>query len=904
MFLSVCIFEIPLAQFSSFEVGKRILPIKFSCTAMELTEESAVPFPAFPFEPYPIQLQFMNAVYSGIQKGGVTIVESPTGTGKTLSLICSTLQWLIDQHEGSSDLAGDVAKACNSVEEEPDWMSNFEAKKEEEEKKRREARKRTLKARLAQNNLKRTPGNGSVMNFGGVKASKEGRKGRDAVQQPLNSKPSLDEDDHFIVDDYCSDEEAGKEAKRKQGSVDSSSSDDNGGEISDDEEPLKVFFCSRTHSQLSQFVGELQRTVFSSSLRSVSLGSRKNLCINPAVAALGNSARINDKCLELQKEKQNKSASRKLQSLPQKGQKKVTTKGGCPMMSKQKLQTRYVEEVLEAGALDIEDLVDLGSKIGTCPYYGSRRMVPISDLVVLPYQSLLHAGTRETLGINLKNCVVVIDEAHNLVDTVSDIHSCQVTKHQLKQVNSQLSEYLDKFRRRLAASNRRYIEMLLVLIGSIMRFLSSTFQAETGDARMMTINDFVFSLGIDNLNLFKIRRYIKVSNIVHKVSSYGEKYLDQVSTGSKAFVVSGRTSVTGFHMLAEFILALTNADTDGRVILMPKPARVHSPDSADSGSLKFVMLNAAKYFAEVLEQARAVILAGGTLQPVEELRVRLFPHLPEDRMHVFSCGHIVPPESILALAIGKGPNNRTFDFTYQSRSTPAIIEELGILMKNICTVVPEGIVLFFPSFEYEAHVFNSWQSAGTISAIEAKKSVFREPRDGTALEDVLRQYRECISKPPEGKKTGAVLMCVVGGKMSEGINFSDGMGRCVVMVGLPYPSPNDAELVERMKYIDSLSSADPQGSHGGKKSREYYENLCMKAVNQSIGRAIRHIKDYAAILLVDARYSSDSSGPSSKLPGWIGDRLVKVTGSFGEVHKRLHQFFRYNRLRDQHNANL
>lgn len=42
-------------------------------------ECSAVQFPAFPFKPYPIQLEFMRAVYGAIQKGGVAIVESPTG---------------------------------------------------------------------------------------------------------------------------------------------------------------------------------------------------------------------------------------------------------------------------------------------------------------------------------------------------------------------------------------------------------------------------------------------------------------------------------------------------------------------------------------------------------------------------------------------------------------------------------------------------------------------------------------------------------------------------------------------------------------------------------------------------------------------------------------------------------
>lgn len=311
------------------------------------------------------------------------------------------------------------------------------------------------------------------------------------------------------------------------------------------------------------------------------------------MSKLGSSARINDRCLELQSEKHNTNSGCKIQSVgPKRTQKKSTIKA---MMSKQKLQKRFVEEALHGeNALDIEDLVDLGSKLGTCPYYGSRRMVPISDLVVLPYQSLLHGATRESLGINLKDSVVVIDEAHNLVDTVSNIHSCQVFDTQLKQVNAQLSEYLEKLRKRLAATNRRYIEMLLGIIRSFIELLATSADTHATTAtngtvgssgkgnasgKMMTINDFLFSLEIDNLNLFKIRRYIKDSNIVHKVSSYGEKCLTELAgvipngATNKPSSGSSRASLTGFHTLAEFVLALTNADSDGRVQVMPGASR-------------------------------------------------------------------------------------------------------------------------------------------------------------------------------------------------------------------------------------------------------------------------------------------------------------------------------------------
>lgn len=183
------------------------------------------------------------------------------------------------------------------------------------------------------------------------------------------------------------------------------------------------------------------------------------------------------------------------------------------------------------------------------------------------------------------------------------------------------------------------------------------------------------------------------------------------------------------------------------------------------------------------------------------------------------------------------------------------------MLSNLVTVVPEGVVVFFSSFDYESLVYDSWKASGILSRIMKKKRIFREPRKTTDVEAVLREYKETIDvlsiNDPTGCN-GAILLAVVGGKISEGINFSDGAGRCIVMVGLPYPSPSDIELIERVKHIEglektilskNLDSSINAECHNGDveagihilksckgRGKEYYENLCMKAVNQSIGK--------------------------------------------------------------------
>ena len=68
----------------------------------------------------------------------------------------------------------------------------------------------------------------------------------------------------------------------------------------------------------------------------------------------------------------------------------------------------------------------------------------------------------------------------------------------------------------------------------------------------------------------------------------------------------------------------------------------------------------------------------------------------------------------------------------------------------------------------------------------------------------------------------------------------------------------------------------------------------MRAVNQSIGRAIRHANDYACILLVDRRFSSPRI--KGKLPKWIGDDL-KVPEDFSSVARGVAGFFKDKRQR-------
>jgi chromosome transmission fidelity protein 1 len=786
---------------------------------------------------------------------------------------------------------GKISSAKEKLKDEPDWMVDHMLRRKREEIVQRwqDREARLAKIRAMEKEVEE-------------RGSKRRRVGEAAFKQ----KRDVDEEAEFLLDDWHDDDGVdaddplsmfSKETRalmEKAGVAFSRNRD----EETDEPEEIKIFYTSRTHSQLSQFIAELRRPSFPSSVpvmesdaqtddttkegvKHIPLSSRQRLCINPAVSRLGSLSAINDRCAELQQPK---------------------IKEKCPFVpnADNLTNTHRFRDTALATLPDIEDMYHIGKALQVCPYYASRTAIPGAEIITLPYPLLLQQSARDALGINLKGNVVIIDEAHNIMDAVSNVYAAQIRLSELRKARQALGVYVKRFGKKLKGENRVMVAHVAKVVDSLSQWLAGAMEAK-GTHGIVDANVLLKGKGADQVNLYKLIQYIQDSKLAYKVESYAAYVEDDGSTSRQA-----SNSNPVLHNLNSFLTALTNLSTEGRIFYEKLPL---SPLDI---KLSYLLLSPTHAFSSIASSARAVILAGGTMSPFGDYKAHLFPSLPAEKITTLSCGHVIPPSNLCVwtLASSKPTTTATaaaasadaFEFSFQRRSDKAMIRQLGRVLLNICAVVPDGVVVFFPSYGYLDEVVGVWQSPDITSAADAgllwdrlqtKKSVFRESKGGSS-DDVLQQYTAAIrgdatqaAGTASSKTRGALLLSVVGGKMSEGINFSDRLGRCVVVVGLPYPNINSPEWKARIEYIESSTLArlcqEPTTGKAREEAvaaskqaaRDFYENACMRAVNQSIGRAIRHQKDYAAIVLLDRRFGTERI--RTKLPGWI--RAGMIAGS-------------------------
>lgn len=292
----------------------------------------------------------MGVLKETLDQGACGIFVSPTGTGKSISIICSALHWLrtnrgkrLSEH---GDASTQVSNECVD-DNEPDWVRSFGMKKKSEELEWLEAKQRERHRRVERD---RREGYTRLARNKKQPSKKRYQKGKKRARSEAS-------DDEFAPDDEL---ELG-DGTLSCGSTSSVESEGDEDLIDDTATKIrKIFFCSRTHSQLSQFMNEVARTKFSKDISSVALGSRKQLCANVKVRSRSTAGSANDGCLDLfEKAKSSRKKSTAVKRVIHEGQSRSLPKRSlCPFYDKSGI-SRLKDHILYE-AQDIETVATMG----------------------------------------------------------------------------------------------------------------------------------------------------------------------------------------------------------------------------------------------------------------------------------------------------------------------------------------------------------------------------------------------------------------------------------------------------------------------------------------------------------------------------------------------------------------
>ncbi|XP_053310559.1 Fanconi anemia group J protein [Spea bombifrons] len=867
----------------------------------------------FPCKAYPSQLAMMNSIMRGLNSKQHCLLESPTGSGKSLALLCSALAWQQSLYgkpanEGAGEKEWKKPQApccCTCHSKAPDSSVSPSTSK-------------SKSASPTGDSLAASPVNESV-NSKATLASKlsvkkqaffaedrddDFQSDRKRIRQSQNElqarkRHCFEKGVQFIDDDcYESSLESNGYLERnlegftpsttkhssepcqncfcgctkiQEKTKESCKKKENGEKLS----VPKIFFGTRTHKQIAQITKELRRTAYSG-VRMTILSSRDHTCVHPEIHS-----NRNEKCKELLDAKD--------------GQTCRYYHGAQKMSEQPVLQYRLGMNQ----AWDIEELVGMGIRLRACAYFAARELMKEADIVFCPYNYLLDSQIRESMDICLENQVVILDEAHNIEDCARESASYRVTDAQLtfardeidSMVNHGIRVHEHEPLRAVCYSLSNWVKECSDQL--VEREYESSNKVWSGKE----ILEIFYQMGITNTTfpLLKANFAAVIEKEEKRPMLNGQENVVKIPT------LSAQTQMVlkGLFLVLDYLFRQNNRFADDyRIALQQSYTWANKEDIPDENgffarprnrrsarrktlvyTLNFWCLNPAVAFSDLSGCVRTIVLTSGTLSPMgsfsSELGVKFLIQL--------EANHVIDKSQVWVGTIGAGPKGRKLCATFQHTETFDFQDEVGALLLSVCQTVSHGVLCFLPSYKMLEKLKDRWMHTGLWENLERIKTVIKEPQGGdkTDFDKLLQVYYDAIRYNRE--KDGALLIAVCRGKVSEGLDFSDDNARAVITVGIPFPNVKDLQVELKRKYNDQHTKA-----RGLLPGSQWYEIQAYRALNQALGRCIRHKNDWGALILVDERFRSNPKYITG-LSKWVR-QLVQHHSTFNNAVESLIAF--------------
>lgn len=243
----------------------------------------------------------------------------------------------------------------------------------------------------------------------------------------------------------------------------------------------------------------------------------------------------------------------------------------------------------------------------------------------------------------------------------------------------------------------------------------------------------------------------------------------------------------------------------------------------DTLILSYRCIDPGHYAGSIINKTHSTIVMSGTLQPLE-----FYADLLDFKKYdAASYENPFPQENRLNIIIPKTT-------TKYNRRNNNEFHAIAKICSEIINTIPGNAIIYFPSYELRNKISDHIKT-------KSKKTLFFEEQGMQK-----KEKKELLDRFSSYKDAGAVLLSVIGGSFSEGIDLP-GILKCVVVVGIPFQQP-DLETKQTIEYFSK--------KFGEKKGKEYgYILPAINKVIQAAGRCIRSEKDKGVIILLDERYS-------------------------------------------------